>query len=188
RWFLPLVMAVSIPGILTSPPKHKETTDSQPIVYTAEKSREQPYPSYKSPTVGTTLDELYDETKTADSNHEPDNAGFVEPIDFNSFLTQVGSSNKKSDNLPIFGSESNNKDTFAGFFNTKEGNAFSEPSFGGISSAASNQKAQKSNGAADESGFVDPNVQFRSLFDSSETARGFRPEDFLGSKVFLLAS
>ena len=62
--------------------------------------------------------------------------GFVEPLDFNSFLSQVGS-DKKSDNLPLFAAASNNnaKDYFSGFF----GNNNAGGGLLGLSSSASNQ-------------------------------------------------
>ena len=87
-------------------------------------------PTDDGPRVGFYGDHDAHETK----EKTDDGSGFVEPLDFNSFLSQVGS-DKKSDNLPLFASASNNaKDYFSGFFgNNNNGGLL------GLSSSASNQ-------------------------------------------------
>jgi hypothetical protein len=191
-------------------------------VYTAETARQlaPPYPSKGS--AATTSP--YGSSGT-DSGPEEVNAGFVEPIDFNSFLSNVAYDPKKSTDLNPFTSESKSRDAFPDFFKNGQSTerSYFEPAFGALSSSASNQVEAKLRNSfilnhsdddfrypfipqlilgkfspnfiffccqntrkpqeESEDGFVDPSVQFRSLFDSTETADGFRPQDFLNYKV-----
>ncbi|ODM90174.1 hypothetical protein Ocin01_16511 [Orchesella cincta] len=151
-------------------------------LYTAQRIRpsngyeddEEPYPA--SAHLGTAR-------TTSGAEDQPENTGFVEAIDFSSLLKDVGSSPKgpgldigASSSNPLFASES--KDTFNGFFGSSK-NPFEELTR--LNTASSDHNSRQSNDD-ENSGFVDPNVQFRSLFDSTGTSGGFKPQDFLGSK------
>ncbi|CAL8080461.1 unnamed protein product [Orchesella dallaii] len=157
---------------------------TSPVLYTAQRIRpsngysdedEEPYPA--SAHLGTAR-------TTSGGEEVPENTGFVEAIDFSSLLKDVGSSPKgpgldigASSSNPLFASES--KDTFNGFFGSSK-NPFEELSR--LNTASSDHNSRQHNNNDENSGFVDPNVQFRSLFDSTGTSGGFKPQDFLGSK------
>ena len=141
-WFLFLLS--SIPTTLCNPSPKSGSPGStprsaQPIVYTAETARQldPPYPSPSSPRTT----DPYGSTATGSSANVPEDTGFVEPIDFNSFISDVAYDSKKAAELNPFTAESKSKDAFSDFFKNDKSTerSYFDPGFGALSSSASNQ-------------------------------------------------
>ncbi|XP_021946999.1 probable cyclin-dependent serine/threonine-protein kinase DDB_G0292550 isoform X2 [Folsomia candida] len=186
---LSMMLAISTSSPSPSPPPRAGyyPSSSPRPVYMAQRSRDyptqasseddEPYPSTSS--LGTAR-------TTNGAEEAEDNTGFVEPIDFKNLLQDVDSTSKglelgaNNNNNPLFASES--KNSFAGFFGSDNKDPFADFGGGGLA-AASSERSTKNPDDRESTGFVDPNVNFRSLFDSSQTAsNGFTPQDFLGSQ------
>jgi len=127
------------------------SSPSQKPVYTAQRARgesvsreqqnsreedDEPYPS--TSTLGTA------QTSHGAVEDQPENTGFVEPIDFKNLLREVESSSKglgdigasSSSSNPLFASES--KNSFAGFFGSNNKDPFAD--FGSSLATASSDR------------------------------------------------
>lgn len=111
-------------------------SSSQRPVYTAQRSRDSPANEDDDPYPSTSF---LGTAQTTNGAEEPENTGFVNPIDFKNILRDVESSSKSLDQSasnPLFASES--KNSFSGFFgadNTKD--PFSDFGGGGLATASS---------------------------------------------------
>jgi hypothetical protein len=119
------------------PPRAGYYSSDRPV-YTAQREREissspdddEPYPSTSS--LGT--------AQTSHGAEEPENTGFVEPIDFKHLLRDVESSSKglglgAGATNPLFASES--KNSFSGFFGSDNKDPFADFGGGGLATASS---------------------------------------------------
>lgn len=101
----------------------------------------------------------------------PDSSGFVQPLDFSGFFAGgqfggLGSLSESTNNHPIFR-------------HSASPSPFPIP--GGVNGGFSAHLETSASNNNDTYGFINPNINFHSLFDTSASASdaGFRPQDFI---------